>query len=324
MLKVSDILIDLGINFKEVGQNYIVNCWHHPEKVPSMNIDKESGVFHCFSCKSSGNMFTILKQHLDISGVEALQYLGKFHDARQDSAEERIRSFEKDVLKPRSRRKELSRHVVKMPKCTPIRFHKYLAKRGFTVSEISEWDMSQVDANQPIEDFRGYEGWILIPIYQNGVLRNYFLRSPFSNRKRYGTYAIKDVLFGYDTARDFSKPIYVVEGIFDMIMLRRAGVQVVASLTNRLYEKQYDLLKQYSKIVIVPDNDEPGFLLAFEALPFVGSNIPVGVCTVPNGKKDTGECSREELNYMVNFEIDIVEYVTEMQYAAKFGKVGWG
>lgn len=323
MLKVSDILVDLGITFKSVGQNYIVSCWHHLEKVPSMSIDKESGVFHCFSCKNSGNLFTILKQHLDISGIEALQYLSKFHDVKKDGAEERIRHFKEDVLTPRSKRKELSRHIIKMPKHTPIRFHKYLAKRGFTVSEIFEWGMSQVDYIQPIEDFRGYGGWILIPIYHKGILRNYFLRSPFSNKKRYGTYGIKDVLFGYDSANDFSKPIYVVEGIFDMIMLRRTGVQVVASLTNRLYEKQYDLLKQYSKIVIVPDNDEPGFSLAFEALPFVANNISVGVCVVPNGKKDTGECSREELDYMINFETDIVEYITEMQYAAKFGKVNW-
>lgn len=322
MVKISDILTDLGITYKESGQDYVVNCWHHSEKIPSMNIDKETGVFHCFSCGSAGNLFSILKQHLDISGIEALQYLGKFYDEKKNNAEERIQNFRKDIIEPRTRDRGLYKYIIKMPKCTPLRFHKYLAKRGFMVNEIQEWEMALVDSNQPIDKFQGYEGWILIPIYQNGILRNYFLRSPFSNKKRYGTYGIKDVLFGYDSAKDFSKPIYLVEGIFDMIMLRRTGVQVVASLTNRLYEEQYNKLKQYSKVIIVPDNDEPGFNLAFEAIPLL-NNVPVTVCKVPNGKKDTGDCTLEELSNMIQHEIDIVDYVTGMQYASKFKKISW-
>ena len=321
MVRVADILNDLGLNYTSVGKDHVVNCWHHEEKKPSMHIDQESGVFHCFSCKRSGNIFTIINQHLDITGIEALQYLGKFYSNKEDSAEKRIRLFKEGTIDPRNKNKVLHRHFIELPKYTHLRFHPYLVKRGLTVAEIQQWKMGVLDYNQPIEKFQGYGGWILIPIYQNNKLRNYFMRSPYSSRKLYGSYSIKNILFGYDQADDFSKPVYVVEGIFDMIMLRRTGVQVVASLTNRLYEEQCRLLKQYSKIVIVPDNDAPGLKLVIDALPFVNKNIPVGVCTVPYGKKDTGDCNTDELYRVIASEIDIVDYVTEMYYVSKFGNV---
>ena len=322
MIMVSDILDDLGLTYRTIGNNYLVNCWHHPENKPSMSIKKDTGVFHCFSCGSSGNLYTILKDHLNITGIDALQYLAQYSDVRMNDAEGRIRQFKEDVLNPRNKDKVLKRRIVEMPRYKPIRLHSYLIKRGFVASEISQWKMGEVDFVQTNEQFLGYGGWIIIPIYQNGKLRNYFLRSPFSNKKLYGKYSVKDVIFGYDTAKDFSKPVYIVEGIFDMIKLRRTGVQVVASLTNKIYEEKFKLLKQYSKIIIVPDNDEPGFRLAFDALTFLNNNIPVSVCKIPGNKKDTGDCTQEELEQTISHEYDIVEYIMEMQYAAKFGKSG--
>jgi hypothetical protein len=231
--------------------------------------------------------------------------------------------FEREILAPRNKNKIMTRLIVEMPGYKLLKSHPYLVQRGFTSEEIIQWNIGEVEYVQSKKDFAGYGGWILIPIYQDGVLRNYFMRSPFSNRKVYGKYSIKNVLFGYDTVKDFSKPIYVVEGIFDMIMLRRTGVQVVASLTNRLYDEQCRLLIQYPKIVIVPDNDDPGFRLVFDALSLI-RKASVAVCKVPKNKKDTGDCTEEELNQIISYEFDIVEYVTEMQYAAKFGEINRG
>ena len=320
MIRVSNILDDIGLTYKDVGKNHIVSCWFHKENKPSMAIHKETGVFYCFSCKRSGNLFSFLKQHLDIVGIEALKYLSKFYDVKKDAAEKRIRSFKEETIKPRSKCNLTARYIVEMPKYSPFRFHPYLAKRGITTKEIQEWGMGLVDNVQPIKKFEGYRNWILIPIYQNKILRNYFLRSPFGSGKIYGTYSMKDIVFGYDHANDFSKPLYIVEGIFDAIMLRRTGVQVIESLTNRLFEEKYNLLKPYSKIIIVPDNDEPGLGLILDALVLV-KDKSVKVCNVPYGKKDTGECNLEELYQVINSERDIIEYITEINYVKKIGKV---
>ena len=65
-IEISKILDDLGLSYQEVGKDYRTKCWYHEEKDPSMFINKETGVYHCFSCDASGSIFSIVSELLDL------------------------------------------------------------------------------------------------------------------------------------------------------------------------------------------------------------------------------------------------------------------
>ena len=130
MIKVADILIDIGLSYKPVGENFIVSCWFHSETKPSMSIHQETGVYHCFSCKRSGNLFNILKDHLDVTGFDALQYLARFSTEKSHNDSERVSSFYQEVINPRNKDKKIEEIIIEVPEYQLLRIHPYLIKRS--------------------------------------------------------------------------------------------------------------------------------------------------------------------------------------------------
>lgn len=300
MVNVEDILKDLGITYQESGKGLKILCFFHEEKIPSLSIDKSSGIWHCFSCGKAGNIFTLIKYLSGIEGIEALRYLKDYVKINNTTEDIYLKLKEKIIGKIPIRK------IVKVPKNRKISSHPYLIQRGIYQQEIEEWDMREV-LEPP------YKSWILIPISQNGILRNYFLRDTIKNRKRYSNLPRKDILFGIDKAFDFNKPIYIVEGIFDLIFLRRVGVQVVASLSNRLYTEQIELLKNYKEVILVPDNDLPGLYLVNDARTLL-YNTKLGVCLLPQNRKDTAECNNRELLNLINSKISFLDFICSKRY----------
>jgi len=298
MIDVKQLLDTLGTPYVESGRSLKLKCIFHDEGHPSFSMDKDTGVWQCFSCKRSGNIFNFLYYLTGVSGKEALAYVKKV--AKETTTEEEIKNKLRDSL---SSKKDEAEVEVILPAHNLITTHMYLEQiRRFTSEEIQKWQMGVVTE-------KPYEGWIIIPIYQYGKLQNYFLRSPYENRKLYGKYSIKHVLFGIDTAADIDRILYIVEGIFDMIFLRRLGIQVVASLTNRLYEPQREILKRYKHIVLVPDNDNPGLELVDNAKALLYSIPKIGVCHVPEQKKDTAACTQRELIQIPSNEISLIDFI---------------
>ena len=79
-MKLSDSLIDeirSSVNIVDVvsesielvdkGKEFKGLCPFHTEKTPSFHVSSEKGLFHCFGCGASGNVFTFIMKfhHLD-------------------------------------------------------------------------------------------------------------------------------------------------------------------------------------------------------------------------------------------------------------------
>jgi len=313
MIDVRGILDRIGIEYKDVGNDFKVSCWYHDETVPSMLIHKEQGMYHCFSCDRSGSIFDIVKQFMNFNeDIELIKFVSTYKEDT-NQIDEDIRHEELNLeFSGRLKNAPVDRIIVELPEHETISDHPYLKKRGFTTEEITEWDMKVVTESP-------YAGWILIPIYQNGKLLTYFMRSSVNKRKLYGKFPRKNILVGLDKASDFDRPLYITEGIFDMIYLRRAGIQVVAALSNRLYSdityaQQLELLKQYKHVVIVPDGDSPGLQLVHDALELIWHGVIVEVCSLPDAKKDTAECTLRELYHVVESKKHILDYITSKRY----------
>lgn len=74
----SDIVTVIGefLPLKKRGRNFITNCPFHNEKTPSFTVSPDKQIYHCFGCNASGNIFTFLIEHENMSFGEALKYLG--------------------------------------------------------------------------------------------------------------------------------------------------------------------------------------------------------------------------------------------------------
>jgi DNA primase len=74
----TDIVTIIGefLPLKKRGRNFITNCPFHNEKTPSFTVSPDKQIYHCFGCNASGNVFTFLIEHQNMSFGEALKYLG--------------------------------------------------------------------------------------------------------------------------------------------------------------------------------------------------------------------------------------------------------
>lgn len=66
-MKINEILDLRGISYKDKGKDFVVVCLNpeHDDSSPSMYIDKELGVYHCYACGFKG------KSIFELLGVEA-------------------------------------------------------------------------------------------------------------------------------------------------------------------------------------------------------------------------------------------------------------
>lgn len=75
-----DIIEIIGeyVQLKKAGNRYVGLCpFHEDKKSPSFSVSPDRGVYHCFGCKKSGNVFTFLKDFLGLSFPESIELLAK-------------------------------------------------------------------------------------------------------------------------------------------------------------------------------------------------------------------------------------------------------
>jgi DNA primase len=74
-----DIVDVLGsyIELKKQGTRYVALCPFHAEKAPSFSVQQQNQLFHCFGCKTSGDIFDFVMAMEGISFREALEILAE-------------------------------------------------------------------------------------------------------------------------------------------------------------------------------------------------------------------------------------------------------
>ncbi|MDQ3193517.1 MAG: DNA primase, partial [Bacteroidota bacterium] len=63
------------MQIKKRGKSFLALCPFHPDKNPSLHISQEKQVYHCFSCKASGNVFSFVQNYEKITFMDAVQKL---------------------------------------------------------------------------------------------------------------------------------------------------------------------------------------------------------------------------------------------------------
>lgn len=130
----------------------------------------------------------------------------------------------------------------------------YLKKRGFSKAT---WERRGVGEDG---------GNIAMPYYENGKLVLVKFRKPEKykgeGQKAWREKGGKAVFWGMDDC-DHSKPLVIVEGEMDALALDECGVENVVSVPSgaedlTCVENCWEWLEAFDKVILWPDNDEPG------------------------------------------------------------------
>src|SRR5919108_3560655 len=75
-------LIEGYVSLKKSGKSYVGLCPFHDEKTPSLHVNEEKGVFHCFGCGAGGDIFGFMMRYNSLTFSEALKELARRADIK--------------------------------------------------------------------------------------------------------------------------------------------------------------------------------------------------------------------------------------------------
>jgi DNA primase len=283
---------------KRSGRSVMAVCPFHSEKTPSLSIDPARGLFHCFGCGKSGDIFGWVQETQGLGFSDALELLArragvtltKDPDAakRRDRRERLVDAVEQTVsfYNERLRTADDAGHA-----------RSYLRSRGYDADVVEQFhlgyapdgwealvkylrgsgvsDEAMVGAGLASKSRRGglvdrFRNRLMFPIHDvRGDAVGFGARlldgdgPKYLNSPETPIYHKSRLLYGLNWAKSQivrSDESVVVEGYTDVIAFHLADMPVaVATCGTALGEEHLDLLRRFSKrVVLAFDADEAG------------------------------------------------------------------
>ena len=283
---------------KRSGRSVMAVCPFHSEKTPSLSIDPARGLFHCFGCGKSGDVFGWVQETQGLGFSDALELL-----ARRVGV---TLTVDPDAAKHRDRRERLIDAVERSVEFYTTRLKTgsdaghargYLRSRGYDADVVDRfhlgyspeaWDTlvnhlreagvkdeAMTAAGLASRSRRGglvdrFRNRLMFPIYDvRGDAVGFGARlldgegPKYLNSPETPIYHKSSLLYGLNWSKSQivrSDESVVVEGYTDVIAFHLAGMPVaVATCGTALGEEHLDLLRRFSKrVVLAFDADEAG------------------------------------------------------------------
>ncbi len=326
ILRRSDLVEVMGryVQLRRTGRKFVALCPFHQEKTPSLHVDPEKGLWHCFGCKVGGTVLTFVMMMEGLSfrevALKIAAEVGVHVEISQEAAQEdseRERAF--NLLdRVAGYYHEL---LLRSPLGQPGR--EYLAQRGISretaerfrlgwapeggralVSKLEKAGFSPQESLQAgvlVERSSGLRDLLrsrlVFPICDTqgrvvafggralGDGQPKYLNSPESP-----SYSKRRHLYGIHLARgpiSRTDQAILVEGYFDVVSLHQAGIlQAVASLGTALTPEQASLLHRYTRTAILAyDSDPAGEQATLKGAEVLEeAGLRVLVATMPEGE----------------------------------------
>jgi len=106
-LDIAEIVQEYLPDLKKAGRNYKACCPFHKEKTPSFTVSPEKGIFYCFGCGESGDIFTFVQKMEGLTFHEAAKKLAL--KAGVDYGDDKFYSLTQEDRERIALRKVLSR-----------------------------------------------------------------------------------------------------------------------------------------------------------------------------------------------------------------------
>ncbi len=283
---------------KRSGRSTMAVCPFHSEKTPSLSIDGARGLYHCFGCGKSGDIYRWVQETQSLDFAGAVELL-----ARRAGV---VLTIDPEAAKRRSHRERLveatafavdfyTKRLKSAPDAGPAR--KYLRSRGYDGEVVDQFSLGySPDAweelvsalrEEGIRDDtiekaglasrtrRGglvdrFRGRVMFPILDlRGDPVGFGARildgdgPKYLNTAETPIYQKSRLLYGLNWAKSDivrQDTSVVVEGYTDVISMHQAGMRIaVATCGTALGEDHLDLLRRFSeRVVLAFDADEAG------------------------------------------------------------------
>ena len=287
------------------GGAYMAKCPFHKggeENNASMKIYEETGTYHCFTCKETGNAISFLKKHDNLDFIEAVEQLASYVGMEIPKQERSPVVIKSTNINNRAGeifysqlKEENGRNTISYLKDRGISgetakffnlgyanakapsLYEKLSKE-FNKEELNESGLfGQNDNDEFYDRFRDR---LMFPIrnikgdsiaFGGRLLKDKENQAKYLNSPETKTYKKKYELYGLFEVRQIDKrpdSIFVVEGYMDVIGLFQHGIKnaVASSGTAFTKEQLRKLLNYTNTIYIVFDGDEAGHKASWRAL----------------------------------------------------------
>lgn len=233
------------------------HCPFHEDKTPSMFIHIEKGVYNCFSC---GNKGTIASLYRELTGNSLYKDLDIPTDEFSRFATHTAYTPEAEDYSTLDREISITIQSPVVGVRESLDAVRYLRRRGITFDVADSMQMAYMESGR----INGtvYRKRLLVPIYESGKLISVEGRDVTgkqSTKVLYPKNSSVNTLYDLNNL-DPDQPIYVVEGLLDLAVLRTDPyfANSTAIFGAQVTRRQVWLLNQYDRIVLIPDNDRAG------------------------------------------------------------------
>jgi len=283
---------------KRSGRSVMAVCPFHQEKTPSLSIDGARGLYHCFGCGKSGDIFRWVQETQSVDFREAVELLARRAGVvltEDPAAGQRRGKRERLIEATTAARAFFLEHLKQADDAANARSYlrnrgydgdivdefqigfsptgwdtltRHLVGEGFTQKILEDAGISQLSRQgRPIDRFRER---IMFPISDlRGDVVGFGARlldgdgPKYLNSPETAIYHKSRLLYGLDRSKSAmvsGGEAVVVEGYTDVIAFHLAGLPTaVATCGTALGEDHLDLLRRFtSRVVLAFDSDEAG------------------------------------------------------------------
>lgn len=286
-------IIGSYISLEKKGKNYFCVCPFHDDHNPSMSVNEDKGLFTCFVCHKTGNVFSFVKDYENVTFLEAVKIVADRVGIEIDSGYKSVSKYDKHYeaveLALRFYQNNLKSADGKLAR-------EYLNKRGIDQTIIDEFGIGyapknydtitklllnkEFDENILVETGLSNRGSTLYDLFRNRItfpihnaagkpvgfsarIYENTDEAKYINTRETPIFKKGEILFNYHRAQNEArrlKYLLVVEGQMDAIRLYANGIKnVVATMGTALTNEHIKLLKKLNvKIVLCMDNDVAG------------------------------------------------------------------
>lgn len=314
LITPSEFLATVGVPYVLKGDDFMIECPWHTGKT-KLRINKDTGVHNCFSCKASGNLWSLC---IKLTGMNLYDFLGITPEKRKALSFERTLNRIVDVVKEEPEVKvddivikgrSLDIHGSDVPD-----YVRRSAKSLYLTEDYCDYYGVRYALNQSIraphiapEKATVYSNRFLTPIYSNGKLINVDGRTIVGDNPKvvYCKGGSTSVLFDFERL-DPRKLLIVCEGIKDTIKLWHLGYRNITSILGAtLTPNHIKQLKLFKDILYLSDNDDAGISTMRKLYDELDIELKIGL---PPKGLDPFKCSFDELREMVDNPIDYTDY----------------
>ncbi|MHB1223136.1 MAG: DNA primase [Gemmatimonadaceae bacterium] len=287
--EAADIVEVIGehVRLKRVGADFRGPCPFHQGSNPNFSVSQRKGIYHCYKCGVSGDVFTFLREHLGLDFVDSVRQLGDRFGVVVQEVETRgprVRDEREPLWETLGAATEYFRDLLwSDPAAEQARA--YLAERAVSREIADSFDLGfaprdgdalrrhlnalgfsderQVEVGLLARRDGGsigprFRGRLMIPIADIGRHPVGFggrILGPgepkYLNSPETKVFVKSRLLYNLDRAKQSLRKedrVLVVEGYFDVLRLVSAGIDpVVAPMGTALAEAQAALLARYTK-----------------------------------------------------------------------------